>query len=185
MFLLPSRVGHFDMEATMICGVDPGIAGAIAFLDPASPQSLDVVDMPTLVVIKNKRAVDAHALAALLSRPLDHVYLERAQAMPGQGTVSMFNYGEGFGIIRGILAARGVAYTLVPPATWKRALQVPAAKDGAKARASQLLPASAHLWTRRVKDHGKAEAALLALYGARQLQSRPAHDDLPAPATGT
>src|SRR5262249_35098826 len=162
-----------------------GLGGAIAFLDPAAPQNLEIVDMPTLVVIKNKRAVDAHALAALLDRPLDHVYLERAQAMPGQGTVSMFNYGEGFAIIRGILAARGIAYTLVPPATWKRALQVPAAKAGAKARASQLLPASVHLWSRRVKDHGKAEAALLALFGARQLQNRPANDDLPAPAPAT
>jgi hypothetical protein len=80
----------------------------------------------------------------------------------------MFGYGESFGLVRGVLAARAVPYTLVTPVTSKRSLQVPKAKDGARARASQLLPASAHLWPLK-HHHGRAEAALLALYGARQL----------------
>src|SRR6516162_7770788 len=106
-------------------GIDPGISGAIAFLDPAAPQGLEVVDMPTLTLAAGKRAVDVHALAALLGSPVDHVFLERAQAMPKQGTTSMFNYGRSFGLIEGILAARGIPYTLVSPVSWKRALQVP------------------------------------------------------------
>jgi crossover junction endodeoxyribonuclease RuvC len=66
------------------------------------------------------------------------------------------------------LAALGVPMSFVAPATWKRALQVPAAKDGARARASQLLPAAAGHWP-LVKHDGRAEAALIALYGLRFL----------------
>ena len=69
------------------------------------------------------------------------------------------------GVILGVLASRSVPLLLVSPVSWKRALGVPKAKDGARARASQLLPEAAHQW--RLKRHdGRAEAALLALYGA-------------------
>jgi hypothetical protein len=73
-------------------------------------------------------------------------------------------------ILIGVIAARSIPLTLVPPVRWKRALAVPKAKDGARARASQLLPGAAHQWQLRRHD-GRAEAALLALYGARQLSS--------------
>jgi crossover junction endodeoxyribonuclease RuvC len=151
-----------------IIGIDPGLGGALAFLDPAALQRLEVVEMPVLTLARNKRAVDVHALAIMLERPIQHAFLEQASARPGQGTVSMFNFGKTFGAVLGILAARGIPYTLVSPSGWKRYMQVPASKHGARARASQLLPASSSLWL-RVKDHGRAESALLALFGARHL----------------
>jgi crossover junction endodeoxyribonuclease RuvC len=78
----------------------------------------------------------------------------------------VFAFGKGYGIVLGVLAAHGVPVTLVAPAVWKRALGVLKAKDAARARASQLLPQCAGQWPLK-KDHGKAEAALLALYGVR------------------
>jgi crossover junction endodeoxyribonuclease RuvC len=166
----------------IIAGIDPGIGGAVAFLDPADFAGLEVVDMPVLVLARNKRAVDTHAIAALLARPLDHVFLESASARPGQGTVSMFGYGRSLGVVEGVIATHGIPCTEVPPAKWKRTLGVPAAKDGSRARASQLLPVSAHLWQLK-KSHGRAEAALLALYGARQLYNLPAPPGIPASET--
>lgn len=79
----------------------------------------------------------------------------------------MFAFGKAYGTLRGVVAALGIPMTVVSPVTWKRALGVPAAKDGARARASQLLPDAAAHW-QRVKDHGRAEAALIALYGLRR-----------------
>lgn len=163
----------------ILAGIDPGLSGAIALLNAEG--GCRVYDMPTLALTrggKNKREVDAHHLAALLAgNNIGHAFLEQSWAMPtkgahargqGQGPSSAFASGKGYGIIIGALAALGIPYTLVPAATWKRALGVPAAKDGARARASQLLPASAGWWP-LVKHDGRAEAAMLCLFGARQL----------------
>ena len=159
----------------MICGIDPGLSGAIAFADG---DKLIVVDMPTLALMrggKNKREVDAHALARLLTagNPLEydadacrHAFVEGVHSMPGQGVSGVFALGKGYGIILGILSALAIPYTVVAPRRWKNALAVPAAKDGARARASQLLPHAANQWPLKKHD-GRAEAALLALYGQR------------------
>jgi crossover junction endodeoxyribonuclease RuvC len=157
----------------IVAGIDPGLSGAVAFLDAASGAVLDIADMPTLALSrggKSRRELDAHALARLIDeRRPDHCFMEQVGAMPGQGVSSVFSFGKSFGVVIGALAALGVPYTLVAPVTWKRALQVPAAKDGARARASQLLPAAAHHWM-RVKDDGRAEAALIGHYGLRSSQ---------------
>jgi hypothetical protein len=78
---------------------------------------------------RNKSEIDAHTIAALLleHRP-EHVFLERAGAMPGQGTSSMFAFGRAYGIVIGVLAATGMPTTFVAASVWKRALAVPAAK---------------------------------------------------------
>jgi len=156
----------------LIAGIDPGLSGAVAILRTDSQAIEAIDDVPCHILArarKNKREVDAAALFALLDRfRLDHAYLELAGAMPGQGVSSVFAYGKSVGILIGLLTGLLVPTTFVAPAKWKRALSVPAAKDGARARASQLLPAAAHLWP-RVKDHGRAEAALIALWGARAL----------------
>jgi crossover junction endodeoxyribonuclease RuvC len=156
----------------MIVGVDPGLSGALFFLDPNRPSTGEAVDLPVHQLArggKAKRELDVAGLIEILTlRRLDHAFLEQVNAMPGQGVSSMFALGKGFGILIG--AAQRIPLTLVPPARWKRTLGVPKAKDGARARASQLLPAAADQW--RLKKHdGRAEAALLALYGARQLTS--------------
>lgn len=151
-----------------IAGIDPGLTGAIAVLDDAG--ELTVHDMPVLRTTrggKAKRELDAHGLARLLrSIRIDHAYVELVAARPGQGVTSMFGFGRSVGIIIGVLATLNIPLTPVSPAAWKRNLQVPKAKDGARLRASQLMPRSAHLWP-LVKHDGRAEASLLALYGLR------------------
>jgi crossover junction endodeoxyribonuclease RuvC len=150
----------------IIAAIDPGLTGAIAFLNAAGECVCH--DMPVHRLTrngKNKGEVDAHGLAALFWKEhAGHCFVETVGAMPGQGTTSMFSLGRSFGIIIGVLAAVGVPYTFVAPRKWKSALGVPAAKDGARARASQLLPEAAHQWP-LVKHDGRAEAALISLYG--------------------
>jgi hypothetical protein len=90
----------------------------------------------------------------------------RAAANPSERSTRMFAFGRAYGIVIGLLTALGTPMTFVSSVKWKRALDVPSAKDGARARASQLLPQASQQWPLK-KDHGKAEAALLALYGAQ------------------
>lgn len=150
----------------MILGVDPGLNGALAFLDLQNGK-LTIIDMPTIEAgVKSKRVVNEAAIADLIDpSSADHAYVEKVGAMPGNGAVSMFGFGVSYGLVRGVIAANFIPVTLVPPQTWKRVLGVPAAKEGARARASQLLPAFSHLWP-LAKHDGRAEAALLAYYGA-------------------
>jgi crossover junction endodeoxyribonuclease RuvC len=155
-----------------IVGIDPGLLGALFFIDPARPSTGEAVDLPIHVLTrggKKKRELDIAGLIGILtSHRLEHVFLEQVGAMPGQGVSSVFAFGKCYGAILGVIATRSVPLTLVAPTVWKRALGVPKAKDGARARASQLLPEAASQW--RLKKHdGRAEAALLALYGARQI----------------
>lgn len=151
----------------MIVGIDPGLDGAIAWYDG---DDLTVEDMPTFMLErggKQKRAVDGARLAALLRARVDHVFVERVAAMPKQGVSSVFSFGQSYGLILGVLAALQIPHTTVQPAVWKRALAVPKSKDGARARATELLPAWADLWP-LVKHDGRAEAAMIALYGSRK-----------------
>ena len=90
--------------------------------------------------------------------------IEEAQAMPGQGTRSMFTIGLGFGVWLGILATLGLAHTRIRPGVWKRALGLSGDKEQARLRAMQLFP-GADLRLR--KHHGRAEAILLGYYGWR------------------
>jgi crossover junction endodeoxyribonuclease RuvC len=158
----------------MIAGWDPGLAGALFFLDPSGPTNGEAIDLPVHLLVrggKKKRELDVAGLVGILAaHRIEHAFVEAVASMPGQGVSSSFAFGKCFGVILGVLASHAVPVTLVTAAVWKRALGVPKAKDGARARASQLLPGAASQWT-LVKQHGRAEAALLALYGARQLNS--------------
>lgn len=153
----------------LILGVDPGLSGACALYSTESNGLLEVFDMPTIDAgAGSKRVLDESTLAWRIdafAKRIKHAYVERVGAMPGQGVTSMFSFGTSYGIVRGVIAANFIPITLVAPAKWKKALGVPAEKDGARARASQLMPASSPLWA-RAKDDGRAEAALIALYGA-------------------
>jgi crossover junction endodeoxyribonuclease RuvC len=156
----------------LVAGIDPGLAGALFFLNPHSPTTGEAVDMPVHLLVRGGRKkyeLDIAALVAIFSaHRIEHAFLEAVNAMPGQGVSSVFAFGKTYGVILGVLTSRAVPMTLVSPVVWKRALQVPKAKDGARARASQLLPEAASQWA-LAKQHGRAEAALLALYGARKL----------------
>ncbi len=153
----------------LILGVDPGLSGACALYCTESKGLVEVFDMPTIAAgTGSKRVLDESTLAwridAFANR-IKHAFVERVGAMPGQGVTSMFSFGTSYGIVRGIIAANFIPITLVTPQTWKKALGVPKEKDGARGRASQLMPTSSPQWA-RAKDDGRAEAALISLYGA-------------------
>lgn len=152
----------------MILGIDPGLDGALAFMDD---DELLIYDIPTLNIErngKNKRQIDLQKLVSILQiYKVDHCYLENVNAMPGQGVSSMFQMGRGYGQIEMALAALNIPVTYVTPQKWKKALAVPKDKDGARQRASQLMPQWAHNWGLK-KHSDRAEAALIAKYGKGQ-----------------
>jgi crossover junction endodeoxyribonuclease RuvC len=164
----------------MIVGIDPGLSGAMFFMNPDASTG-EAVDLPVHVLTrggKTKRELDVVQLIGVLAlRRLTHAFVEQVGAMPGQGVSSTFAFGKTFGILLGVIAARSIPMSLIPPVRWKRAMGVTKSKDGCRARASQLLPDAAHQWPLRRHD-GRAEAALIALYGARQLQGTAAPADL-------
>jgi crossover junction endodeoxyribonuclease RuvC len=148
----------------MMLGIDPGLAGAVAVVDPAGAL-VAVHDTPTLtlhVARGTRHDYDVPGMCALLAPYAGaglHVVIEASQAMPGQGVRSTFSTGYGYGLWVGILAAMQVLYTPVRPAVWKQAFSLGKNKEQARLRAQQLFP-DADLRLR--KHHGRAEALLLA-----------------------
>jgi crossover junction endodeoxyribonuclease RuvC len=152
-------------------GIDPGLSGAIAVW-PENGEPV-VNDMPTFEITvngKKKTQIDLAQLARTTPQSWQswHAFIENPGAMPGNGAVSMFNFGFACGVAQMAVAAAGIPYTLVKPAIWKRALGLTADKDASRQLASRLFPQSAHLWARK-KDDGRAEAVLLAYYGSKVL----------------
>lgn len=151
----------------MLVGVDPGASGAIAWLDDMG-HLIEVRDLP---VVKGDGLMPS-VLASMLRAPgrmPHHAFVERVASRPGAGVAGMFNFGRDYGQILGVLATLDVAVTLVTPSHWKRDLRIPADKGKARARAAQLWPGLAGTFA-RVMDDGRAEAALIGLYGANSLQ---------------
>lgn len=150
-------------------GIDPGLSGAIAVL---TDDTLKVFDMPTMTVDRNgkaKRQVSANELAELLNLYAGkdcHVYVERVSAMAGQGVTSVFSFGRSFGMIEGILAALKMPVTFVAPATWVKGVGRGPGKDASRSRAMELFPEYQHMF-KRVKDDGRADAALIAHWGRK------------------
>jgi len=154
-------------------GIDPGLSGAIAVITEEPLQtSLQIHDMPTMTVDRNgkaKRQVSANELAELLNLYAGkdcHVYVERVSAVSGQGVTSVFSFGRSFGMIEGILAALKMPVTFVAPATWTRAIGRSPGKDASRARAMELFPNYEYFF-KRVKDDGRADAALIAHWGRK------------------
>lgn len=149
-----------------IIGIDPGASGAVAILEK-SGKLVHVFDMPSVEVIaggKAKKRVSPEMLAAELKLYADQgatAVVEQVGAMPGQGVSSMFAFGESFGLAKGVLAGLGIPTSTVTPGKWKKAMGVNAGKDGSRAKAAQLWPTQAGEF-KRVKDDGRAEAALIA-----------------------
>jgi len=153
----------------MILGVDPGAHGALAVMTDEG-HLIAAFDMPSIEVkvgkTKRTRIATADLVAQLRTYSIDQAYVERVGAMPGQGSASMFSFGQAAGLIEGVLVALGIPVTFITPVSWKRAMQVPSDKGACRQRAMQLFPQSSDLF-KRVKDDGRAEAAILALYGLR------------------
>lgn len=152
----------------LICGIDPGYSGAIALLVPATGH-LHVIDMPVAPNIKGKTELDLNQLAKALDPDLGvsppHIsVLEKVSTMPGQGISSAFRFGEGYGAIQMALVGHGWERNYVTPTVWKKHFKLSKDKGASRALASQRFPGYAQLFS-RVKDDGRAEAVLLALYG--------------------
>lgn len=152
---------------SFIIGIDPGANGAVAILDNKTGDLVQVFDMPNVEITiggKNKKRVAPYLLAEELRLYNVHgtrAIVENVSAMPGQGVTSMFAFGHAFGLALGVLAGMGITADLVTPAKWKRDLKVNPGKDGSRLLAMTLWPDQAKEF-KRVKDDGRAEAALLA-----------------------
>jgi len=155
---------------SFVIGIDPGINGAIAIF--RNGVLMSIVDMPTLEVNSGKtkkRHISAVGLRDILEMyilelyPTTHVVTEKVGAMPGQGVVSMFNFGRSAGIIEGVVAALRMPHTYVTPQTWTKAVGRAAGKDASRIRAMELFPSKADLF-KRAKDDGRADAALIAYW---------------------
>lgn len=109
-------------------------------------------------------------LAGFQRRGPVHVYCEQVGSRPGAGAVQMFRFGENFGVLKGIFGALGYPVSFVHPAEWKRVTRCPREKDAARLRASQVFPVWAPTFT-RTRDDGRAESAMLALYGAMRFRN--------------
>jgi crossover junction endodeoxyribonuclease RuvC len=171
----------------VIVGVDPGLCGAFVFLDPGGMRVWAIVDMPTLVVGKGrrgkKREISARTLVveienALRDQQVALAVVERVTSSPQMGVTSAFSFGRGLGVVDGVIAALGWPVEYAAPQMWKKTVgvRVGAGKDDSRAKACQLLPADAALWTPRrgqinaIQAAGRADAALLAVYAGRLLQ---------------
>lgn len=149
------------------CGVDPGNGGAIALI--YEDGDIMLYDAPTAKVVRGKREhtvllPDEMAQFFMGSGNFQlHVYVEQVSAMKGQGVTSMFNFGMGYGMWLGVLAALAIPYTLVTPQRWKKAMMagMGTEKDASIVQAKRLFPQVADQLARK-KDHGRADALLIA-----------------------
>jgi hypothetical protein len=160
----------------LVVGVDPGVTGALAVLPVTpgcSPADVVVYDIPTVQVkIANsfRPRVDLHGLWVLMQGLAalgpDLVILEDVERGGVRaGNAGGVALGKAAGILEACITALSLPVHLVPPATWKRALRLTSDKGATRREASRLLPGAAWQWS-KVKDHNRAEAALLAWYGA-------------------
>ena len=110
----------------MIIGIDPGVSGSICFFKDG--QIIDVIEMPTMNEgKKNKKQVNGSQIYNEIFKRIDRdvttntrVVIEHVTAMPGQGVTSMFNFGQSFGILKGICSAMQLPMYFVRPAKWKK-----------------------------------------------------------------
>lgn len=150
-----------------IIGIDPGITGAIALLDDG--HAVRVLDMPAFVVRK-KRKVSGLVLHDQLLQMKDGgaetVYIEDVSARPGQGVTSMFSFGYSLGVAEGVVTALKLPLIRVRPTAWKRrAGLVGCPKDASRGLAIEMFPNLAEDLSRK-KDCGRADALLIAYFGA-------------------
>ena len=106
----------------LIIGIDPGISGSICFFQDG--KIIDVVEMPNMTEgKKNKKQVNGAQIFYEISKKIEDfdkkdikVIIEQVSAMPGQGVTSMFNFGQSFGILKGICSAMQLPMYFVRPA---------------------------------------------------------------------
>ena len=154
----------------LIIGIDPGISGSICFLKDG--KIIDVIEMPTMTEgKKNKRQVNGSQIYNEILKRINEaenqeirVVIEQVSAMPGQGVTSMFNFGQSFGILKGICSAMQLPMYFVRPAKWKKYFNLlNSEKDASRTRAIEIFPYFSSQLSRK-KDSNKADAILIASF---------------------
>ena len=154
----------------LIIGIDPGISGSICFFE--NGKILEVIEMPTMIEgKKNKKQVNGAQMFNEIVRKLSkdknqdvRVVVEHVSAMPGQGVTSMFNFGQSFGIIKGICSAMQLSLFFVRPAKWKKYFNlINSEKDASRTKAIEIFPYFSSQLSKK-KDSNKADAILIASF---------------------
>tara|TARA_B100001121_G_scaffold203761_2_gene178307 strand:- start:217 stop:711 length:495 start_codon:yes stop_codon:yes gene_type:complete len=154
----------------LIIGIDPGISGSICFFEDG--KILEVIEMPTMTEgKKNKKQVNGVQIYNEFSKRINNtgnqdirVIIEQVSAMPGQGVTSMFNFGQSFGIIKGVCAAMQLPMFFVRPAKWKKYFSlINSQKDASRTRAIEIFPYFSTQLSKK-KDSNKADAILIASF---------------------
>ena len=154
----------------LIIGIDPGISGSLCFFKDG--KILDLVEMPNMPEgKKNKRQVNGAQIYNEISSRIEglnreeiKIVIEQVSAMPGQGVTSMFNFGQSFGVIKGICSAMQLSMYFVRPAKWKKYFNlINSQKDSSRTKAIEIFPYISTQLSRK-KDANKADAILIASF---------------------
>jgi len=151
-----------------IIGIDPGLSGAIAVLE--NNKVKNIIDMPVMPEgKKNKRQLNSAQLVKIIKGNIINseeviVVVEQVNAMPGQGVTSMFNFGQTFGAIKGIVAALELPIFFVRPAKWKKHFElINSSKDASRTKAIEMYPTLSDQLSKK-KDVNKSDAILIARF---------------------
>ncbi len=150
-----------------VLGIDPGLTGALAWVSREG-HLIEINDMPIAAMRQRKKIVPALLADMMQLREIDFVVIEQVGPHRGEGVGGAFSFGYGAGLLEGVATALGLPVHFYSPATWKRRAGVPGDKGAARAMACRYWPGASGLFA-RVKDDGRAEAALLARWAALQI----------------
>ena len=154
----------------LIIGIDPGISGSICFFEDG--KIIDVIEMPTMTDgKKNKRQVNGSQIYNEILKRINkiekqniRVIIEQVSAMPGQGVTSMFNFGQSFGILKGICSAMQLPMYFIRPTKWKKYFSlINSEKDASRTKAIEMFPFFSSQLSKK-KDSNKADAILIASF---------------------
>ena len=153
----------------LIIGIDPGISGSICFFKDG--RILEVIEMPVMTEgKKNKKQVNGAQIYNEFLKRINkkddeiRVVIEQVSAMPGQGVTSMFNFGQSYGILKGICSAMQLPMFFVRPAKWKKYFNlINSQKDASRTRAIEIFPYFSTQLSKK-KDSNKADAILIASF---------------------
>ena len=153
----------------LIIGIDPGISGSICFFEDG--KIIEVIEMPVMTEgKKNKKQVNGSQIYNEFLKRINNkdddirVVIEQVSAMPGQGVTSMFNFGQSYGILKGICSAMQLPMFFVRPAKWKKYFNlINSQKDASRTRAIEIFPYFSTQLSKK-KDSNKADAILIASF---------------------
>ena len=154
----------------LIIGIDPGISGAICFFEEG--QVKEIIDMPVMADgKKNKRQINGPQVYNEILKRINNfpkkdimVVIEQVSAMPGQGVTSMFNFGQSFGVLKGICSAMQLSMFFIRPAKWKKYFGlIKTEKDASRTKVIEIFPYISSELSKK-KDSNKADAVLISSF---------------------